>query len=656
MNIKFKKMISIALTLAIMLAAFVCMPATASAANAATAQDAFLRVAVNELGYTESGVDQTKYGKWFGAQVAWCCIFVSWCANETDLRFGTNMYGDIFPQTGTCQSSMQWYKARGEFHTRSSGYIPKKGDLIYFNWGSGSSAQHIGIVEYVSKENGSTIINQLSGNFGNAVKRFSYKSTDTRIIGYASPDYASQGVDFVDNGSGNLPEYNPDNGIAEFNGAAKTTVDLNVRSGPSTGYDKIGVLPEGTKVNVIGKFKNGWYKIEYNGNGGSAYVSGDYLDFDDANETTTETTTVTTTKPDTGVVPMNATGRTTANLNVRTGPSTGYDKIGVAPNGTKLAVTGKVSGSVWYQVSFNNRTGYVSGDYLRIEEETTAPTTTTTKPTTTTTTVTTTAKPTTTVTTTEPTTAQPDDEEDILLGRTTANLNMRKGPSTSYLSLGVAPNGTKLTVTGKVAGSPAWYQVIYNGVTAYACSTYIKLIDEQPAASKPVTTTTTTTTTKPTTTAPTTTVPTTTKPSDGNQVSTGTGVTTGPLNMRKGPSTAYGRLTVIPTGVTVKILDKTTNGGTVWYKVTYGTLTGYVSGDYLRDVKFNQQGKDWTDMDKYMTATEYLNVRPTPSTAQARIGVIEIGSKVHVVGKYDNGWYRIAYNGGYACVCGSYLK
>lgn len=112
---------------------------------------------------------------------------------------------------------------------------------------------------------------------------------------------------------------------------------------------------------------------------------------------------------------------------------------------------------------------------------------------------------------------------------------------------------------------------------------------------------------------------------------------------------------VIPNGTKITLLSKTVSGSTDWYEVVYGSTKGYVSGDYLRDIKFSAQ-QDWVDMDKYMTSTEYLNVRPTPSTAQARIGVIEKGGKVHVVGKYSNGWYRIAYNGGYACVCGDYLK
>lgn len=51
---------------------------------------------------------------------------------------------------------------------------------------------------------------------------------------------------------------------------------LNVRKGPSVETDKIGSLPNGTQVKIIGK-ENGWVKILHGKNIG--YVSAEYLDF-----------------------------------------------------------------------------------------------------------------------------------------------------------------------------------------------------------------------------------------------------------------------------------------------------------------------------------------------------------------------------------------
>ena len=51
--------------------------------------------------------------------------------------------------------------------------------------------------------------------------------------------------------------------------------NLNVRTGASTSYRIIGKLPNGTKISIMSKTSNNWYKIYYKN--GSGYVSGDYV-------------------------------------------------------------------------------------------------------------------------------------------------------------------------------------------------------------------------------------------------------------------------------------------------------------------------------------------------------------------------------------------
>lgn len=55
-----------------------------------------------------------------------------------------------------------------------------------------------------------------------------------------------------------------------------------------------------------------------------------------------------------------------SNLNVRTGPSTGYDIITQLMNGTDVKVLGEKDG--WYQIEIPARYGYVCGEYLRIND------------------------------------------------------------------------------------------------------------------------------------------------------------------------------------------------------------------------------------------------------------------------------------------------
>ena len=60
------------------------------------------------------------------------------------------------------------------------------------------------------------------------------------------------------------------------------------------------------------------------------------------------------------------------NLNVRTGPSTGYDIITQLTNGSPVKVIGEKDG--WYQIEIPVRFGYVCGEYLRVNEIPSTPT------------------------------------------------------------------------------------------------------------------------------------------------------------------------------------------------------------------------------------------------------------------------------------------
>ncbi|MFD1170841.1 SH3 domain-containing protein [Oceanobacillus caeni] len=56
---------------------------------------------------------------------------------------------------------------------------------------------------------------------------------------------------------------------------ATSSSSLNFRSGPSTSYGKVGNLPKGAKVQIVGSETNGWYNVKYNGTSG--WVSATYI-------------------------------------------------------------------------------------------------------------------------------------------------------------------------------------------------------------------------------------------------------------------------------------------------------------------------------------------------------------------------------------------
>ena len=121
-----------------------------------------------------------------------------------------------------------------------------------------------------------------------------------------------------------------------------TKSGVNVRKGPSTSYEKIGYLNGGTKVEIVEiDSETGWYKIKYNN--GYAYVSNIYVSIE--NEST---------KP----------GITTSGVNLRSGPSTSYGKVGYLNSGTKVDIIEKDAKTGWYKIKYNNGYAYASNLYI----------------------------------------------------------------------------------------------------------------------------------------------------------------------------------------------------------------------------------------------------------------------------------------------------
>jgi|GEM_PF-4344157 len=127
----------------------------------------------------------------------------------------------------------------------------------------------------------------------------------------------------------------------QFKGTS--TADLNVRSGPSTKYKKLGLLKKKSVVTVKGS-KNGWYQITYKGK--KAYVSAKYIK-KNASVSTFKQFSVTTTDA----------------LNVRQSRSAKAKKLGQLAKGSKVTVIGSKSG--WYTIKYKGKTGYISSKYTK---------------------------------------------------------------------------------------------------------------------------------------------------------------------------------------------------------------------------------------------------------------------------------------------------
>nr|WP_288564407.1 SH3 domain-containing protein [uncultured Romboutsia sp.] len=288
------------------------------------------------------------------------------------------------------------------------------------------------------------------------------------------------------------------NNNTQSNIAIVNTDGLNFRNGAGTSYSIIKVLNKGEKVEVISE-SNGWSKVKHDSRLG--YVASQYIDKATTNYTIKE---------------VNTDG-----LNVRTGPSTSYATIGKLNKGTRVEVISESAG--WSKINYNNKTAYVSSGYLKAVSTSTPDT-----------------KP-------EDTTQQYKEIKVV----NTDGLNVRKGPSTSYESIGKIDKGTSVEV---ISESDGWSKINYKNTTAYVATRYLD---------KKSTNTDDTT----------------------QQYKEIKVVNTDGLNVRKGPSTSYESIGKIDKGTSVEVISESDG----WSKINYKNTTAYVATRYLDKISSNEQ-------------------------------------------------------------------
>lgn len=140
-------------------------------------------IASTQIGYREGRGGYTRYGGWYGIPCGdWCAMFASFCINYAGV--------EGFPHASCCQNWINELKTEKMYHSVSEGeYIPKPGDLVFFDW-SGSSGRrtsdHVGIVaEYIAAtENAGAKIITIEGNYCDKVCKLSYPCNSSKIMGY----------------------------------------------------------------------------------------------------------------------------------------------------------------------------------------------------------------------------------------------------------------------------------------------------------------------------------------------------------------------------------------------------------------------------------------------------------------------------------------
>ena|GEM_PF-5930583 len=132
--------------------------------------------------------------------------------------------------------------------------------------------------------------------------------------------------------------------------AATATTGVNIRSGPGTSYRIVGGLARGQSITAIGKPHNGWVKVSFNG--GTAYVSAQYLDLSGTVNSATPVTIYT-----------QGNKVASATLNVRSNPSLTAKIIGYISDGQAVSLTGKQSKG-FAEVLYGGQRAWVTAQYL----------------------------------------------------------------------------------------------------------------------------------------------------------------------------------------------------------------------------------------------------------------------------------------------------
>lgn len=193
------------------------------------------------------------------------------------------------------------------------------------------------------------------------------------------------------------------------------------------------------------------------------------------------------------------------------------------------------------------------------------------------------------------------------------SLHVRKGPSTSDEILGHVMQGDALKVLGEVQG---WYQVQYNGQTAYVSKDFLAQ-----SASAP----------------------------DNDYK-----VTVSSLRVRTGPSTSHDVIGDLSRGDVVQVVGELQN----WYKISYKGQTAYVSKDYV------SHGQDQTALQSlqtvdpngnYIVDVPSLRIRTGAAIYHPVIGGVTQGEALKVTG-IENGWYKIDRGGKTGYVSAQYVK
>lgn len=297
------------------------------------------------------------------------------------------------------------------------------------------------------------------------------------------------------------------------------------------------------------------------------------------------------------------TGTITADvLNIRSNHNTSSNIIGKINFNTKVSILEIANG--WYKIKYNNTTGWISGEYVKLDSNS-------------------------------------NTVQASKTGIVTATaLNVRSAGNTSSRIIGSLSKNAKVQI---ISTSNGWHKIKYNNTTGFVSAEYINTSSSNSNSGNGNTNNNNS------------------NSSDSTVKSNGI-VNADALNVRSGASTSNKIIGSLRKNATVQIIS-TSNG---WHKIKYNNAIGFVSAEYIT-ISSNNSGNNNsssgnnnssnnnTVISTGIVKADALNVRSGANTSSKIVGTLYKNSKVEILST-SNGWHKIKFKSGTAFVSSEFIS
>jgi len=400
------------------------------------------------------------------------------------------------------------------------------------------------------------------------------------------------------------PHTDPDapSGEVMYTGIVTSNINLNVRASADIYANRVGSLPNGTKVNVyeiVNKGGMSWGRI-----GKNQWVCTAYLNLTKVNSTSgapTSTEVQGTVTASTLSVLMNYNNNAAAVGTLKKG-----DVVTILEKNTEQTETGS---RIWGRINKDGVAGWINLAYVDLKTVTTvAPGTGSTG------------------STGSTATATPGVVANCL------SVNVRTAAGVGNNAITKLNNGTAVVVYDRITKDAApWGRITWNNGAneGWVCLNYITLNAGGTAGTTPEGGIVNGT--------------------NSNTISVTGYVNNVYLNVRSGAGLGYLQIGTLNQGAKVTVFEQMVADGMIWGRINYNNATGWVCMSYITVESASTTGKGV--MGTVARCFSAVNVRSAPGTNNALVGTIQVGSRVEVFETRQHGtqmWGRVAQ--GWVCM------